>query len=99
MSTVMSAIGEAVGMKPDDRVIAESLLNTAKLKATAYCMAILETTSPDLRHILMTHLTDALTEHERCTQLAIQRGWYRAYDTPDQLVQQALHDARHVLEG
>lgn len=99
MSTVMSAIGEAIGMKPDDRVIAESLLTAAKVKATAYCAAVLETASPDLRHILMTHLNDALAEHERCTQVAVQRGWYKAYASPDELVGQALRDARNVLEG
>jgi|GEM_PF-1251486 len=99
MSTVMSAIGEAIGMKPEDRVIAEGLLTSSKLKATAYLKAVLETASPDLRHILTTHLTDALAEHERCTQLAIQRGWYKAYATPDELVEQALHDAYNVLEG
>lgn len=41
MSSVISAIGEAMGMKPDDRVIAEGLLTAAKLKATAYCAAVL----------------------------------------------------------
>jgi len=80
-------------------VIAESLLTASKVKATAYCTAILETASPDLRHILTTHLTDALAEHERCTQLAIQRGWYKAYASPEELVAQALHDAHNVLEG
>ncbi len=99
MSTVISAIGEAMGMKPEDRVIAEGLLTAAKLKAMAYCTAVLETTNPDLRRLLTTHLTDALAEHERCTRLAIERGWYKAHATPDELVGQALKDAREVLEG
>ncbi len=99
MSTVISALGEAMGMKPEDRVIAEGLLTAAKLKSTAYCTAILETTNPDLRRLLTTHLTDALAEHERCTRLAIERGWYKAYASPDELVGQALKDAREVLEG
>jgi len=99
MSTVMSAIGEAVGMKPDDRVIGEGLLTAAKMKALAYCTAALETASPDLRHILTTHLSDALAEHERCTRLAIERGWYKAYASPEELVAQAVHDGQHVIEG
>jgi similar to spore coat protein len=99
VSSVISAIGEAMGMKPDDRVIAEGLLTAAKLKATAYCAAVLETTNPDLRRLLTTHLTDALAEHERCTRLAIERGWYRAHASPEDLVSQSLQDARHVLDG
>lgn len=99
VSTVMSAIGEATGMKPDDRVIALGALAAAKMKTMAYCGALLECASPDLRHLLTTHMNDTLAEHERCTQLAIERDWYKAYAGATELVKQAIQDAQPVLGG
>lgn len=97
MSTVMSAIGEAIGMKPDDWVIALGAMSTAKMKAIAYSTAAVESASPDLRHLFTTHLNDALAEHERWTKLAVDRGWYKAYASPEELLRQAVNDARAVM--
>lgn len=97
LGAIGEAIGEAVGMKPDDQIIAEAALGAAKGKAMAYSAAVLETASPDLRHLFTTHLTDALAEHDRWTQMAINRDWYKAYASPEDLVRQALNHARPVL--
>jgi len=97
MSSVMSAIGEAIGMKPDDRVIALGAMSTTKMKAIAYCTAAVESASPELRHLFTTHMHDALAEHERWTKLAVDRGWYRAYASPDELLRQAVNEARSML--
>lgn len=98
MTTVMSAIGEATGMKPADEVIAHGAVVSAKMKATLYLNAVLETSSPDLRHLLTTHLQDALAEHERASALAIKRGWYKADASPQELVQQAVEFAKPALQ-
>lgn len=97
MATIMSAIGEATGLKPGDDVIGLGMLTMAKSKAMAYAAALVETATPELRHLFSQHLSDALAEHERCTKLAVERGWYKAYDGPDALLQQAVTDAQTSL--
>lgn len=84
-------------MKPDDRVIALGAMGGAKMKAMAYTAAVLETATPDLRHLLTIHLNDALAEHERCTKLVVDRGWYKAYAGADALVKQAIQEAQPAL--
>ena len=98
MSTVMGAIGNATGMKPDDSVIAGAALSAAKMKAGAYLTCLLETTTPELRQILSTHLQDAITEHQRWSELCIKRGWYKAEAPAEELVAQAVKGATPVLQ-
>ncbi|HWI60208.1 MAG TPA: spore coat protein [Symbiobacteriaceae bacterium] len=98
MTTVLSAVGEATGLKPDDQVIAQGMLVGAKIKSAAYCAAICESVSPDLRHMLTTHMNDSLAGHERLTKLAQQRGWYKAASEPAELVKQAVKQAQPVLQ-
>ena len=98
MTTVLSAVGEATGLKPDDKVIAGALLGGAKVKATAYCGAVLESTNPEVRHLFTTHLQEALTAHERLTKLMVQRGWYSADSSAQELLQEAVKQARPVLQ-
>lgn len=98
MANILSAIGEATGLKPGDDVIGMGMLTMAKSKSMAYAAALVETATPELRHILSQHLSDCLAEHERCTKLAVERGWYKAYDGPDVLLQQAVQDAEPSLQ-
>lgn len=90
MTTVMSTIGEVAGVKPDDAVIGQGMMVMAKLKSTAYLNAILEASSPELRHLFTQHLQDALAEHEKFSVLAIKRGWYKTSGTPQDLLREAV---------
>lgn len=97
MSTVMGAIGEATGMKPEDTSIVIGAMNAAKAKASFYLMSLLEASTPELRQILSTHLQDAINEHHRWAELAIKRGWYKANDSAEGLVQHAVQLSEPVL--
>jgi len=97
MTAVVSAIGEATGMKPDDKVIGLGVVDAAKAKAQAYMTALLATTSPDLRHMLQTHLQDALTEHEHAITLAVKKGWVKPNLAADQMVKMAVQEAHPLL--
>lgn len=99
MATMMSAIGEATGMKPDDSVIGLGALTGAKMKAMTYCAALVESISPELRHLLTTHMNEALAEQERMAQMAVSKGWYKATAGADDLVQQAVEQAKPVLQA
>ena len=98
MTTVLSAVSEATGLKPDDSVIAQGLLTGAKFKAVAYCGAVCESTTPELRHLLSTHLEESLTGQERLSKLVVQRGWYKAQAEPNEMLRQAVQQAKPVLQ-
>lgn len=98
MTTVMSAIGEVAGVKPTDEVIGLAAVTAAKMKAQVYLAAILETTTPELRHIYSTHLQDVLTEHERYSALAVKRGWYKAHASAGEILSQAVQQAEPVVK-
>jgi len=98
MSTVLSAVGEATGLKPDDNVIAQGLLSGAKTKALSYCAAVCESASPELRHLLTTHLEASLAGQERLSKLALNRGWYKATAEPVDLLRQAIKQAQPVVQ-
>lgn len=98
MSTVMSTISEATGLKPDDDVIALAAVSACKAKAKSYLRASMECTSPGLRHIFNTHLHATMTEHEVLSALAIKRGWYKATASAEELVQQAVTYAEPVIQ-
>ncbi|MFZ5813699.1 MAG: spore coat protein [Bacillota bacterium] len=98
MTTVMSAIGEATGMKPDDKVIGLGLMAAAASKAQGYLTAALTTTTPELRHVMLTHLQDALNEHEQVTRLAIKKGWFQPHLPVDQLIRESAAFAQPMMQ-
>lgn len=98
MPTMMSTIGEAAGLKPDDAVIGLGAVAAAKSKAQGYMMAVLGSTTPELRHILTTQMNQVLAEHEKMATLAAKKGWYIHSPSPDVYVQQAVDFTKPVLE-
>lgn len=98
MTTVMSAIGEATGMKPEDKVIGLALMATAQLKAQGYLAGVIAATSSDLRHLLLTHLQDELAGHERAMNLAVKRGWLKPELPAEQWIKMAASDAEAILK-
>jgi similar to spore coat protein len=97
MSTVLSAVSEATGLKPSDQVIAQGLLAGGKMKVMAYATALCESATPEVRHLLSGHLQAALAGHERMIKLAVKRGWYKADASPQELLAQAVKQAQPVV--
>lgn len=98
MTAVLTAVGEATGLKPDDAIIAQSLLQMGKTKALTMCAALCEAATPELRHILQNQLQDALEGHERMVKLAQKRGWYKADDSAEDQLKQAVKLAKPVVQ-
>ena len=97
MSTVLSAVSEATGLKPSDQVIAQGVLAGGKAKVLAYTAALCESATPEVRHLLSGHLQAALAGHERMIKLAVERGWYKVDGTAQELLAQAVEQAQPVL--
>ncbi|MGD6804440.1 spore coat protein [Rossellomorea vietnamensis] len=74
------------GMKAlTDQVVATDLLIAAKSGVRNYAMAITETGSPEIKEVMTKHLEEALDLHEKISSYMVERGWYHAYDTNEQL--------------
>lgn len=94
MTTVMSAIGEATGVKPDDRTIAHSALYAARMKAAVYSGALIAASSPELKQMLNRHMQEAMTEYDRTVELLTKKGWYSPHEPPESQVRQAVEFAK-----
>jgi similar to spore coat protein len=74
------------GMKAlTDQVVATDLLIAAKSGVRNYAMAITETGSPEIKEVMTKHLEEALDLHEQISSYMVERGWYHAFDTNEQL--------------
>lgn len=98
VGAISEAIGEASGLKPGDDLITLGLMVGAKAKATTYCISVLESTTPEVRHMFATHLQDTLAGHERISKLAVARGYYNAHAAPPELLAQAVHQAQPAIQ-
>ncbi|RIW37390.1 spore coat protein [Bacillus salacetis] len=68
-----------------DQVVVTDLLISAKSGVRNYAMAVTETGSPEIKEVLMKHLEEALDMHEQVSNYMVERGWYHAFDTDEQL--------------
>lgn len=71
-------------MSLDDKVISDSILMAGKGASTMYLNAILESSTPELRSIYSQGLGEILNGHAAATAIAVNNGWYKPYDSPDQ---------------
>ncbi len=93
----MSLLGNRVkdGMDVNDEIIASTMMASAKSAAGAYFTSTLASTTPELKAIYSSSLTQILGGHTAVTELAIKRGWVNPYDTPTQQLTETLNKNRH----
>lgn len=83
MNTIIESI---TGMKAlTDQVVATDLLISAKSGVRNYAMALTESGTPEIKHTLTRHLEEALDMHERISNYMMEKGWYHAFDTNEQI--------------
>ncbi|MCM3160836.1 spore coat protein [Metabacillus litoralis] len=83
MNTIIESI---TGMKAlTDQVVAMDLLISAKSGVRNYAMALTESGTPEIKHTLTRHLEEALDMHERISNYMMEKGWYHAFDTNEQI--------------
>ncbi|MCP8969281.1 spore coat protein [Ectobacillus ponti] len=76
----------AEGMpKLADAAIAMEFLISVKTTARNYAVALTETTSADLRHVLSKQMEEALNLHEELSQLMMKKGWLYPNDLGKQI--------------
>ncbi|MDP4087726.1 MAG: spore coat protein [Bacillota bacterium] len=85
----MSILNSLLGL--DDTSLGEKdlafdMLKDSKFGVTSLSTAAVETVNPELRSLLRCQLDNAVKEHFQLSDILIKKGWYPAFDTPqDQL--------------
>lgn len=68
-----------------DQVVAMDLLIAAKSGVRNYAMAVTEAGTPEIKEILTRHLVEALNMHDQITTYMVEKGWYHAWNTNEQI--------------
>lgn len=84
-------------MEINDKDVAMDMLAGSKARITSISRVLTETTNPQLRDLLKTQLTSCVSSHFRLSDMAISKGWYNAYDDPEQQLKKDLNGARSLV--
>ncbi|MDM5340342.1 spore coat protein [Fictibacillus enclensis] len=81
-----SIIENLTGMDAlSDQVVAMDLLIAAKSGVRNYAMAVTEAGTPEIKEMLTRHLEEAIEMHEQVSSYIVEKGWYHAWDTNEQI--------------
>ncbi|MBC2581492.1 spore coat protein [Clostridium sp. DJ247] len=96
-SLLDNIIGNNVNIK--DEVIASNMLASGKSAANAYLNAALISSTPELRAIYSSSLTQIIGGHSALTELVVNRGWAKPYDTPAEQLSDTYSKSKDVIES
>lgn len=82
----------------DDKLIACSMLATGKAAADMYLNATLTSSTPELRAAYSASVVQMIEGHTALTELCINRGWIKPYETPSDQLSCAFNHSKCVLE-
>lgn len=80
----------------NDKNIALDMLITSKASIGTLAKASVEAVNPQLRQMLSCQLTNAVNEHFRLSDIAINKQWYNANLNPEQQIQQDMQEAQNL---
>ncbi|HOO12795.1 MAG TPA: spore coat protein [Bacillota bacterium] len=96
MPSLLNAL-TGVGKQANDEMVANDMLLGAEAAASAYLMAILKSSTPELRTMYSSALTQILAGHGAMMNLAVTRGWYRPYEKPGQRLAESYRQSETVI--
>ncbi|MDR7856475.1 spore coat protein [Tissierella sp.] len=82
----------------DDRDLALNLLASSKAGVGMLSAAIVETTNPQLRQMLTAQLTAGINGHFQLSDMAIENGWYNAYDEPKEQINIISKETQNIIK-
>ena len=68
-----------------DQMVAMDLLIAAKSGIRNYAFAVTESGTPEVKEIVTRHLVESLDMHEKISSYMVEKGWYHAWDTNEQI--------------
>lgn len=87
---------DASGM--NDKDIALNMLASSKAGVGMLTAAIVETTNPQLRQMLTTQLTAGINGHFQLSDMAIENGWYNAYEEPKEQIDTISKETQNIIK-
>lgn len=97
---MMKIIADLVkgNMNIDDKLLAESMMTTAKEGAFLYLTSAKTSTTPELRAIFTAGVAQMQEGDAALTALAITKGWLKPYDPPINLLKCEYDCAKDTLD-
>jgi similar to spore coat protein len=95
----MSILGSLLGLddnKLEEKDIAMDMLKDSKFTVTALSAAAAEAVNPELRNMLRSKLDTAVKEHFELSDLAIRKGWYPAFESPEGQLKQEKEKSQNL---
>jgi spore coat protein CotF len=96
MPSLLNAL-TGVGKQANDQMVANDMLMGSEAAASAYLLAVLKATTPELRSMYSSALTQILAGSGAMMDLAVNRGWYRPYENPDQRLAESYRQSETVI--
>ncbi|WP_315116828.1 spore coat protein [uncultured Clostridium sp.] len=92
-------IGNLIRNKVDinDDVISTDMLASGKVAADAYLNATLTSSTPELRAIYSAGLNQIVGGHTALTELAVNRGWAKPYNSPAQQLTDTYNESKTII--
>jgi spore coat protein CotF len=84
-------------MDISDETIASSMLSTAKEAADMYLNATLTSNTPELRAIYSASLGQMVEGHTVLTELNVNKGWIKPYDSPIQQLADSYNESKDII--
>lgn len=95
----MSILSSLLGLddnKLEEKDIAMDMLKDSKFAVTTLSAAASEAVNPDLRNMLRSKLDIAVKEHIELSDLAVKKGWYPAFESPEGQLKQEKEEAQNL---
>ncbi len=86
-------------MIKENKLIALSMLSSAKESADIYLNSTLTSSTPELRAIYSASLTQMVEGHTALTALSLNKGWIKPYDTPVQQLTCSYDKSKNVISA
>jgi spore coat protein CotF len=100
MKTLGKILGNIVSNTTNinDEVIASKSIASAKAASKAYLSGILCSTTPELRTLFTSHLTQILSNHAALQELSVRNKWLETYNSSRYQLKSAYDKSKHLLK-
>ncbi|WP_066634254.1 spore coat protein [Desulfolucanica intricata] len=89
-SLINALMGGGDEKQLNNAIIANDMLAGSKAAAAAYLTASLEAATPEIKNLFFNHVTQATQGHQAITELALKKGWYKPYQSPDEQLKETF---------
>ena len=80
----------------NDEVISTNMLSSGKAASDEYLNATLTSSTPELRAIYSAGLSQIVGGHTALTELAVNKGWAKPYNSPIQQLTDTYNESKTV---